>query len=220
MVNIKAIDLLPCSKVRIYGHDFHPAKHNNMKVAVIIGSVRTGRLSQKAGYFVQKKLVAKGVDTEIIDLADYPLPIMEERITRDPHPPANALLISKKLSEADALILVTPEYHGSYSGVLKNALDYFLPEFQKKVIGVVTATTGRFGGINASVQLQHVILSLGAYPLPSKLIVPDIPNAFDDALNPKVELLAKQADKFVDEFVWFAQAIVNARKEKIQKELI
>lgn len=191
-----------------------------MKVAILIGSVRNGRLSQKAGYFVQKKLVARSIDAEIIDLAEYPLPIMEERINRDPNPPANALIIADKLKKADAMILVTPEYHGSYSGVLKNALDYFLPEFSKKVIGVVTATTGRFGGINASVQLQHVILSMGAYALPSKLIVPDLANAFDDALQPKQEILAKQAERFIDEFTWLAKAIIDAKNEKIQKELI
>jgi NAD(P)H-dependent FMN reductase len=191
-----------------------------MRVAIIIGSIREGRQSQKAAYFLQKKLNGRLIDTDIIDLAAYPLPIMEERITSDPNPPINALLISEKLKNSDALILVTPEYQGSFTGVLKNALDYFLPEFSKKVIGVATTAGGRMGGINASVQLQHVILSMGAYPLPQKLIVSEIQNAFDEEFNPKQELLAKQAEKFVDEFVWFAQAIVNAKLVKTQKELI
>ena len=191
-----------------------------MRVAIIIGSIREGRQSQKAAYFLQKKLAARMIDTDIVDLAEYPLPIMEERITSDPNPPANALLISKKLVNADAMILVTPEYQGSFTGVLKNALDYFLPEFSKKVIGVATTAGGRMGGINASVQLQHVILSMGAYPLPQKFIVSEIQNAFDQEFNPKQELLAKQGEKFIEEFVWFAQAIVNAKQIKIQKELI
>jgi len=191
-----------------------------MRVAIIIGSIREGRQSQKAAYFLQKKLTGRLIDTDIIDLAAYPLPIMEERITNDPNPPINALLISEKLKNSDAIILVTPEYQGSFTGVLKNALDYFLPEFSKKVIGVATTAGGRMGGINASVQLQHVILSMGAYALPQKLIVSEIQNAFDEEFNPKHELLAKQGEKFVDEFVWFAQAIVNAKQIKIQKELI
>ncbi len=191
-----------------------------MRVAIIIGSIREGRQSQKAAYFLQKKLAARLIDTDIIDLAEYPLPFMEERITLDPNPPVNALLISEKLKHADAIILVTPEYQGSFTGVLKNALDYFLPEFLKKPVGVATTAGGRMGGINASVQLQHVILSMGAYPLPQKLIVSEIQNAFDDEFNPKHDLLAKQGEKFVDEFVWFAQAIVNAKQIKIQKELI
>ena len=191
-----------------------------MRVAIIIGSIREGRQSQKAAYFLQKKLAARLIDTDIIDLAEYPLPFMEERITLDPNPPVNALLISEKLKNADAIILVTPEYQGSFTGVLKNALDYFLPEFLKKVVGVATTAGGRMGGINASVQLQHVILSMGAYPLPQKLIVSEIQHAFDEEYNPKHELLAKQGEKFIEEFVWFAQAIVNAKQIKIQKELI
>jgi len=191
-----------------------------MQVAIIIGSIREGRQSQKAAYFLQKKLAARLIDTDIIDLAEYPLPFMEERITLDPNPPVNALLISEKLKNADAIILVTPEYQGSFTGVLKNALDYFLPEFLKKVVGVATTAGGRMGGINASVQLQHVILSMGAYALPQKLIVSEIQNAFDEEYNPKHELLAKQGEKFIEEFVWFAQAIVNAKQIKIQKELI
>jgi len=191
-----------------------------MRVAIIIGSIREGRQSQKAAYYLQKKLAGRLIDTDIIDLAEYPLPFMEERITLDPNPPVNALLISEKLKNADAIILVTPEYQGSFTGVLKNALDYFLPEFLKKVVGVATTAGGRMGGINASVQLQHVILSMGAYPLPQKLIVSEIQNAFDEEFNPKHELLAKQGEKFVDEFVWFAQAIVDAKQIKIQKELI
>jgi len=191
-----------------------------MRVAIIIGSIREGRQSQKAAYYLQKKLAARLVDTDIIDLAEYPLPFMEERITLDPNPPVNALLISEKIKNSDAIILVTPEYQGSFTGVLKNALDYFLPEFLKKVVGVATTAGGRMGGINASVQLQHVILSMGAYALPQKLIVSEIQNAFDEEFNPKHELLAKQGEKFVDEFVWFAQAIVNAKQIKIKKELI
>lgn len=191
-----------------------------MRVAIIIGSIREGRQSQKAAYFLQKKLAGRLLETDIVDLAEYPLPIMEKRITSDLNPPANALLISEKLKNADAMILVTPEYQGSFTGVLKNALDYFLPEFSKKVIGVATTAGGRMGGINASVQLQHVILSMGAYPLPQKFIVSEIQNAFDQEFNPKQELLARQGEKFIEEFVWFAQAIANAKEIKIQKELI
>lgn len=184
----------------------------------MIGSVRVGRQSHKAALFLEKELKKRSHEVTLIDLATDPLPIMEERITRDEDPPANAIRISRQLKEADAIILVTPEYHGSFSGVLKNALDYFLPEFAKKVVGVATATTGRFGGLNASVQLQHVILSMGAFALPQKLIVPDVPHAFDGEMNPTGELLGKQAQKFLDEFTWLADAVTQAHQQK--KELV
>ena len=191
-----------------------------MKVVIITGSVRTGRQTQKAAQYLQKELEIRAIETAIIDLAEYSLPIMEERISRNPEAPSAALEISEKLKAADAIVLVTPEYHGSFSGVLKNALDYFGPEFSKKVVGVVTVSGGRMGGINASVQLQHVILSMGAFPLPQKLLVGEIQNAFDDALNPQTELLGKQAAKFIEEFTWFAEAIRVAKKITEKKELV
>jgi NAD(P)H-dependent FMN reductase len=193
-------------------------KGEQMRIAIMIGSVRVGRQSQKAALFLEKELKKRNHEVTLIDLATDPLPIMEERISRDEHPPASAVRISRQLKEAEAIILVTPEYHGSFSGVLKNALDYFLPEFAKKVVGVATATTGRFGGLNASVQLQHVVLSMGAFPLPQKLIVPDVPHAFDDEMNPTGELLGKQAQKFLDEFTWLAEAVTQAHQQK--KELV
>ena len=191
-----------------------------MKIIIIIGTARIGRQSQKAGQYLQSEFEKSGVEAEIIDLAVSPLPIMEERITRNPNVPPIAKEISEKLRRADAIVLVSPEYHGSFSGVLKNALDYFGPEFAKKAIGVVTASAGKMGGINASVQLQHVILSMGAYPLPQKLIVPDIQSAFDEQLRPTSEILSKQVAKFIEEFTWFAKTIWAGKQTKEKIEMV
>lgn len=182
-----------------------------MNVVILIGTVRAGRQSQKAALYLQKEFIKRNIETTLIDLLEYSLPIMEERLTRNANPPEQATKIGEQLKHADAIVLVTPEYHGSFSGVLKNALDYFGPEFAKKVVGVVAASGGKLGGINASVQLQHVVLSMGAYPLPQKLIVPEIQNAFDEDMNPTSELLRKQANKFIEEFIWFSEAIHTAK---------
>ncbi len=182
-----------------------------MKVVILVGTVRAGRQSQKAALYLQKEFIKRNIETKLIDLLEYSLPIMEERLTRNANPPEAAKKIGEQLKNADAIVLITPEYHGSFSGALKNALDYFGPEFARKSVGVVTASGGKLGGINASVQLQHVVLSMGAYPLPQKLIVPEIQNAFDEEMNPTTELLRKQSDKFIEEFIWFSHAINSAK---------
>lgn len=184
-----------------------------MKTAIILGSVRQGRQSHKAGYYLKEKLEERFVETTIIDLAATPLPILETQ-SAYPAPIAETVeAISKTLEEADALLFVTPEYHGSFSGAIKNAIDYFWSEFQKKPIGVVAASSGRMGGINASTQLQHVILSLGAYPLPVKFLIPEIHQAFDDSFRPARESVSKAGERFLREFLWFAEAIA-AKKEQ------
>jgi NAD(P)H-dependent FMN reductase len=183
-----------------------------MKVAILTGSVRSGRQSHKIAHHLERKLRERGAEADRIDLAETPLPILEDRSGRPPQLQATVQGLSARLRGADALVFVTPEYHGSFSGVLKNALDYFWEEFNKKPIGVVAVSAGKLGGINASTQLQHVILSLGAFPLPLKLLVPEVQSVFDESLQLRSEQVAKAADRFLDEYLWFAQAIVQAKQ--------
>lgn len=180
-----------------------------MKVAILLGSIRIGRQTHKIAYYVEEKLKERGVDTVMIDLADHPLPFMDERAGRLASHNGEIAAMGVQLKDADAILLVSPEYHGSFTGVLKNALDYYWSEFARKPMGVIATGSGKMGGINASTQLQHVILSLGAYPLPFKLLVPEIQHAFDDDMQPLREDVVKNTKRFVDEFAWFANAIVQ-----------
>ena len=150
----------------------------------------------------------------MIDLAEHPLPMMEEDNGRLRSPADDISIIGTQLKEADSMILVSPEYHGSFSGVLKNALDFYWAEFKKKPIGVVTTGSGKMGGINASTQMQHVVLSLGAYPLPTKLLIAEIQHAFNDQYEPLREDIVKNTDRFINEFSWFAHAIIKAKAEQ------
>jgi azobenzene reductase len=183
-----------------------------MKVSILSGSIRAGRQSHKLAGYLETLLMSKGVATNIIDLSIYPLPVMGS--AENDHT-ENISRVGSLLNESDALIFVSPEYHGSFPGVLKNALDHFWKEYNKKPIGVATASSGKMGGINASSQLQQVILSLGAYALPLKLLVPEIQLAFAESLEPTSPSLVSSANKFVDEFLWFADAIYQKKQQKM-----
>ncbi len=188
-----------------------------MKIGILLGSTRIGRQSHKVAYYLERKLRESHVATDLIDLADDALPILEERAGRHPELQENVQRLSARLHEADGLLFVTPEYHGSFSGVLKNALDHFWEEFNKKPIGVVAVSAGKLGGINASTQLQHVVLSLGAFALPTKLLVPEVQSAFDESLQPQSEQLVKSTQRFLSEYLWFARAIVQAKRAAPEK---
>lgn len=178
-----------------------------MKIAILTGSIREKRQSHKAAYYVTKALRERGIETDLIDLAETPLPMYGVEEAADVQLKENVANISSRLDDADALIFVTPEYHGSISGVLKNALDHFWSEFRKKPIGVIAASGGKMAGINASTQLQHVILSMGAYPIPLKLLIPEIHNAIDDSFEPQNGQVVRSTEKFLNEFLWFAGAL-------------
>lgn len=182
-----------------------------MKIAILLGSVRMGRHTHKAAYYLKKELENRNIETDLIDLAEEPLPVLKERVGHHPDPPENAVEISERLHKGDALLLVTPEYHGSISGALKNAIDYYWSEFQKKPIGVVAASAGGFGGINASTHLQQIILSVGAYPMPLKLLIPQVHDAFNESYKPQNKKIEQSTENFLDEFLWFADAL-NQKK--------
>lgn len=183
-----------------------------LNLAIIIGSVRTGRQSHKAAYYLEKKFAGhKNINVKVIDLIKYEIPILEERLEQTQNPPAAVKEAAEILEHSDAIILVSPEYNSGISGALKNFLDYFFKEITRKPIGVVTTSGGKFGGINASHELQKLILAFGSYPMPKKMLVPVIQEAFDNDYNVLNEKIAKVAEDFMNEFIWFANTITNGK---------
>src|SRR5690625_1742311 len=100
-----------------------------MKVTILLGSVREGRKTRRVAYYVEKKLNEKGVETDLIDLGEEELPMygLPDKSEEERERIAS---VGKRLTWGDALIFVSPEYQDSFSGVLKNALDHYLEEFE------------------------------------------------------------------------------------------
>jgi NAD(P)H-dependent FMN reductase len=136
-----------------------------MKVQVIIGSTRPGRIGPQIAQWIVKHLPEQPqVTYEIVDLADHALPFFNEPI----HPSMNQYSHdhthkwSKKIKEADAYIFLTPEYNDGYPAVLKNAIDYLFHEWTAKPVMIVSY--GVNGGLGASAQLRQVITRLKMLP--------------------------------------------------------
>ena len=181
-------------------------------IPIILGSTRRDRQSPKVAKFVYNRLAARdNIQTEIIDLQELNLPIMEERLRFRNDPPPGLLDFSGKINRADSIVIVTPEYNNGYPGVLKNALDYLLPEYKRKPFGVVTVSGGGFGGISCLAQLRLVIIGMGAFPIPASLPVSTVQNSFDADGNPKDPAYDKRAETFIGELLWFTEAIAAQR---------
>ncbi len=181
-------------------------------IPIILGSTRKGRQSPKAARFVFKRMQQNNkIETEIIDLLDCRFPIMEERLRNLENPPPGVREFGEKVKRADALVVVSPEYNFGYPGVLKNALDYLLPEYQRKPIAFVTVSAGPFGGLNCLAQLRQVAFGFGALPIPASLPVSRIQDAFDDEGNPSDPAYEKRVQGFIEELLWFTEAIAAQR---------
>jgi len=186
-------------------------------IPVILGSTRLERQSAKVAKFVIARMGQhEQIDTELLDLLDYDFPIMEERLRFQDDPPSRLREFSDKIARADAVVIVTPEYNNGYPGVLKNSLDYLLPEYERKPIGIVTVSAGAFGGINCLAQLRLVTLGMGAFPVPASLPVSRVHESFDDDGNPTDPAYEKRAESFIHEVLWFTEAIAAQKaKEKV-----
>src|SRR5207237_3845341 len=153
----------------------------------------------------------ENVETELLDLEEFNFPMMEERLRFRDDPPPRLVEFSEKIARADAVVIVTPEYNNGYPGVLKNALDYLLPEYERKPIGIVTVSAGGYGGITCLAQLRLVTLGMGAFPIPENLAVSRVRDSFKEDGTPNEPAYEKRAAVFLDEVLWFAEAIADRK---------
>lgn len=140
------------------------------KIGIIVGATRQGRQTPKqAKWVLNAAQQMDGVEAELIDLADYPMPFFDEPISprynpnRQIDPAAQPWL--KKLEEFDGYVFVTPEYNHAIPGVLKNALDYVTWEIQRKPAAVMSH--GSAGGARAAINLKVILSESKAVPLPT-----------------------------------------------------
>ncbi|WP_193597545.1 NADPH-dependent FMN reductase [Microbacterium sp. YJN-G] len=134
---------------------------SDIRIAVIIGSTRPGRNGQAVAEWVLEQAQGRdGATYELVDLADFPLPHLDE-----PMPAAygqyageHTQAWSEKVASYDGFVFVTPEYNHSISGVLKNALDYLYAEWNNKAAAFVGY--GSLGGARAVEQLRAVASEL------------------------------------------------------------
>jgi NAD(P)H-dependent FMN reductase len=131
------------------------------KIAIILGSTRPGRNGEAVAKWVLEKASARTDATyELVDLADYPLPHLDEAMPPSLGQYANdhTKQWASKIDEFDGYIFVTPEYNHSTSGVLKNAIDYLYSEWNNKAAGFVSY--GSVGGTRAVEHLRLVAAEL------------------------------------------------------------
>ncbi len=189
-----------------------------LKITILYGAIRTGRLSIRAARAVETALKATNrAEITFIDIKDYNLPVMQDRLKDMAVPDPKVAEIGGKLAGADGIIFVTPEYNNSYSGALKNAIDYFTKEWHHQPIGIVTGSSGIQGGINASNLLQLLVLAIHGFAMPTKLLVPELDKSLDEQGAPQNEKIEKSISKFVSDFLWFTEAIATQKKNNPEK---
>ena len=182
-----------------------------MHIEIISGSPRSNSVSHRVALHLLNHLTNNTDHTvSLLDVRDWDLPPVETVFKSvDDTPPAFKTL-SKRMFHADAFILVSPEYNGSYSASLKNLLDHF-PKQHRKPFGIVTASPGALGGIRAALQMQSLVIALFGIVSPSMLLVPGIEQKIDAEGNLLEQKFEHNIHHFVTEFLWLAERVVEEK---------
>ncbi|CAM2947793.1 NADPH-dependent FMN reductase [Paenibacillus sediminis] len=125
--------------------------NGKLKIGIILGSTRQGRVSPQVGEWVKGIADKRGdADYEIVDIADFKLPLLGEA-----DPGEGAKDWSAKLANLDGFVFIVQEYNHSITAALKNALDYARDEWNNKAAGIVSY--GSTGGARAAEHLRGIL---------------------------------------------------------------
>lgn len=182
-----------------------------MKIEIISGSPRTNSVTHRVALHLKDWLKQNSAhDADIIGMKDWNVPAIQSVWSSMDKVPAEFKPLAERVFSADAFILVSPEYNGSYSPAMKNLLDHF-PKQHHKPFGIVTASPGAMGGMRASQQLLQLVPALFGVASPYLLIVP----AVDKKFSPDGDLLDENfqnaVHNFISEFLWLSEKIIDEK---------
>lgn len=148
-------------------------------VVAICGSLRPGSYTRQALEIALQGAQEVGAETRLIDLRDYQLGFCG---SEHENPDGEGVLrLRREVGQAQGIILGTPEYHGGFSGVLKNALDLLDPAaIRGKLIGLVSVSGGAMGGSDALTGLRSIGRALHAWVIPDQASIPTAYRAFSE----------------------------------------
>ncbi len=177
-------------------------------IPVILGTPRRGRMSEHAAELMRAQIEMRpGVTTELIDVATLPIP------TDDAGETAKDAVFSEKMSFADALVIVAPEYNHGYPGLLKHVLDTNLREYIHKAVGIVGVSAGVFGGARVIQNLIPVMRELGLVTIFWDVNFTTVHSRFDESGALVDESFLPRITKFLDELEWMAETLRYGRSQ-------
>ena len=174
--------------------------NEELRVAVLLGSVREGRFGPVVADWVSERVSQyPGMTPDLIDLEDH-----------SPGDPAFA----RRIGDADAVIVVTPEYNHSYPGPLKAAIDSLRQEWVAKPVAFVSYG-GVSGGLRAVEPLRVVFAELHAVTIRETVSFAFAHTRFDGEGRPKEEeLVGQAADRLLRNLGWWARHLRDAVRQE------
>ena len=162
----------------------------NPRLLAFAGSLRAGSFNKRLVRIAAEAARAAGAEVTLIDLLDFPLPILNQD-EEDAHGlPENAKKLKALFLSHHGLLIASPEYNSSLSGALKNVMDWVsraesadeppLAAYTGKTCALLGASPGALGGLRALVHLRAILGNIGVLVLPGQVCIPLADQAFEE----------------------------------------
>ncbi|MDQ1909796.1 NADPH-dependent FMN reductase [Paenibacillus sp. GD4] len=175
-----------------------------MNIIILAGSNRKAATSTLLSHYIASQLKEKGVTARVFDLYEKPIPFYSPDTESSD---ANLLEMKEALLRADGIVLATPEYHGSMSGVLKNALDHVgFDYFDGKAVLSVSSAGGAVG-VSSLQQLQTIVRNVHGINCPEWISIGGEQRAFNDNGEPADAKTKARVEKTITYFVKLVQTV-------------
>ena len=192
------------------------------KILAFSGSARESSFNQKLARLVAKQVQDRGCDVTVVNLRDFPMPIMDEDLESESGIPEKAQEFYDLLKAHDGFIIACPEYNSSITPLLKNTIDWAtrprdgdlrLVAFGGKVAALVSASPGALGGLRGLTHVTSILQSIGVMVVPGQVAVGSAHEAFDDNGNLNNERTSMMLTKLCDGFVRVVSGMTSSNSE-------
>lgn len=162
-----------------------------LNILIIPGSARRDSANRKLAAIAAQLATEAGAEVQLIDPADFPLPLFNGDLEDAEGLPAAAKALKKKFLGANALIFASPEYNSSITPLMKNIIDWVsrsetddepsLAAYRGKVAGLISASPGALGGLRGLVHLRSILGNIGVLVVPKQFALGGAYGKFDDS---------------------------------------
>ncbi|XP_064088066.1 FMN-dependent NADPH-azoreductase-like [Macrobrachium nipponense] len=189
-----------------------------LRMLVFLGSSREGRMGENVAKCVVRMLKEAEQEVELID----PLTVGGDGHVHQPmhfysdpnNVPEWMVATNAKIAEANAYVIVTPEYNCGLPPALTSILDNFPPaSYRHKPCGIVCYSMGSFGGIRAASFARPFLSELGMVSTPSVCVIPQVVGKFTDEGDCTDERIQNNLEKVVKEITWYGKALEEMKSK-------
>mgnify|MGYP006109216621 FL=1 len=186
------------------------------KVLAFAGSTRKESVNKRLARIALQAAKKAGAETTFVDLQDFNIPLYCDDLVATEGIPEGVLQFKQLLNSHNGFFIASPEYNGSLTGVLKNAIDWATIKadgeermscWNGKIAGLVSASPGGLGGIRGLHHLRTILAGIGTFVLPNHLAVGNSTENLQNEKQITDEKLQLQLESLTHEMVRVIRAL-------------